>query len=262
MKGTPVTHRSAFFAALAIGAGVVLIPATAASAHTATAQITDQRCAPSGAFTGILSVTPTDLDKAPVATIVSSAAGGYSPTTPWPYHTLVTTMSGYSTSYTVSILWNDGVTWGPTKLTLNPDKVACTPTSTVPSTQPPTTVATTIPATTEPPTTVPDTEPPTTVPATTPTTICAQPVTLEDGSQVCNETYHAPPNTPPTNPPVAGHSTDIPNQLPATGSGVAKAVGLGVFLLLCGLIICLWSRSENRRLRKMNEDVMRRAEER
>lgn len=257
-----MTRRAALITALAIGAGAVLIPAGVASAHDFVPTATTAACeVQNGVLQKSITVTVTNQFDMPAVFTSSRLSGSELPLAPNGSNHYLLRTAGTTTGTqkeTVMVTWTDGtkvthdvsLRWGDTP---------CVP----PTTQPPTTFATTIPATTEPPTTAPETPtvPPTTVPATTPTTTCAHPVTLEDGSVVCNDTYHAPPATPPTNPPAEGHGTTI-GQLPTTGGISATAIGLGVFLILCGLIICLWARSENRRLRKMNEDVMSRAEER
>lgn len=112
--------------------------------------------------------------------------------------------------------------------------------------------ATTVPVTTEPPTTPAPTEPPTTVGSTTSSSICVTPVTLEDGSQVCNDDYGAPPQQPPTNPPAPKLVTKTPQQLPPTGAGlVVICVIVGLALCLVGVLARRADRARRRQRRTL-----------
>ena len=94
-------------AGITIAAGV-LIPASLADAHTAQASIATAHCLSQGGWGATFSVTPTDLDKAPVATI-SGDASQYTITT-FPYSTTVTDSTPDARTFHVHILWNDGFT--------------------------------------------------------------------------------------------------------------------------------------------------------
>jgi hypothetical protein len=214
---------------LALGVGITTIGivgfAGVASAHDATVNLTGKHCTDTGAYTGTLTITPTNLELHPVADIENS--GHYQVST-FPYvHQLVTDSS---TTYSVNVTWNDGFHVGPKVVTLTMPDGGCGPVQTVP---PPTVPTSPPPAqiVTAPPTTpVPTPDVPTTVKVCTD----GQPpsVPVEDGSVVCPEFF--PPTTAVATAVTVKPKMVQPITLPTTGAPTVPIVGAALALIFAG----------------------------
>jgi hypothetical protein len=201
----------------------VFVMAGVASAHTAQVSVSPATCISTTAWKFTLTVVPTDLDKAPVAT-VSNSAGPYTVHT-FPYSTVFTEQSAHAT-VSVAIQWNDGVAYNSGPLTVNAPPGGCSPTSTTAPTPTTTTCDRAVPPRTDCGAPVPPTVPTTITPIVEPTSI-------------------APPDTTTTVPPVAttirrGPSTTRPVSaaLPVTGAGdTAGMVVAALFAISLGSVL-------------------------
>jgi hypothetical protein len=199
----------------------VFVMAGVASAHTAQVSVSPATCISSTAWKFTLTVVPTDLDKAPVAT-VSNSAGPYTVHT-FPYSTVFTEQSAHAT-VSVAVTWNDGVAYNSGPVTVNAPPGGCSPSTTAPT---PTT------------TTCDRAVPPRTdcgarVPPTVPTTI----------TPIVEPTSIAPPDTTTTVPPVPttirrGPSTTRPVSaaLPVTGAGDTAGMVAALFAISLGSVL-------------------------
>jgi hypothetical protein len=207
---------------LASSVGVAITGIPNADAHTAAVQITDQHCL-GAVWAGTLLVTPTDLDKAPAAT-VSDDASPYKVTT-FPYSTTVTTDTTPRT-FNVHIVWNDGVTWNGTAA-LTPQPGACGhPTTTAPDTPTTTTCARAIPPRSDCGAVLTVPSEPTTV-AIVESTVVESPTSSTVRVAVSSTAKPAPRQSSSVAP--------APIYLPTTGGASRLEAAAGLFVLLFGV---------------------------